>query len=834
MRRSLLLGLLTVCVAGVLSGFGAFIQNSAPPAKPHRVPPLPDERKAYDRPDEASEFNVRKRTTGIETRSGRQSAAPAIPVERYQAALARIRTMPQYSTASGVVSSAAAGDALDTWSEIGPSNIGGRTRQIVFDPGNPSIMYTAAVAGGVWKTTNGGQTWSQLTDLSIPNIAVNSLAIDPASPQTLYAGTGEGYFNGDRVRGAGIFKSTTGGATWARLSSTATPDFYYVIDIVVSPRNSNRIYAATRTGVWRTTNGGNTWNRVLDTSAVFGCFDLAVQPGDDGFIFAACGTFQYGPKSGIYRTEDVGGKSAWEQVFTETNIGRTTLAIAPSNPNTIYALAAEAGAGIYQDGLRGVFRSTQGGATGTWTTQVRNTDPNKLNTVLLSNPVYAFLHECHFGSSSVFYNQGWYDNVIAVDPADENVVWAGGVDLFRSDDGGRNWGVASYWWFSGGVDGTPADPNYAHADNHVIAFHPGYNGASNKTLYVASDGGVFRTDDARANVGTQLANVCGSAVAGAVTWQSLNNSYSVTQFYHGAVYPDGTSFLGGTQDNGTVLGSAQNTIWREIQGGDGGYVAVDPNNTNTLFAEFTGLSISRSRDGGATFQSATSGIQNDPGFAFIAPFHMNAANSQQLVTGGWYIWRTTNQADSWQRASAITAGNGSVSAIGVSPVNQNRAVVGMSDGYVLYHHSLGSANQTTRWAFSRPRAGYVSSVHWDPFNADVVYVTYATFNAATSERHIYKSTDGGRTWSGLDGSGDTAIPDLPVHALIADPTNSQRLYVGTDAGVFTSIDGGASWYKEVTGYANVVTEALGLNATGTIRLYAFTHGRSAWRVALNP
>jgi photosystem II stability/assembly factor-like uncharacterized protein len=128
----------------------------------------------------------------------------------------------------------------------------------------------------------------------------------------------------------------------------------------------------------------------------------------------------------------------------------------------------------------------------------------------------------------------------------------------------------------------------------------------------------------------------------------------------------------------------------------------------------------------------------------------------------------------------------------------------------------------------------VSSVHWDPVDANVVYVTYATFNAAAGERHVYRSGDGGRTWSGLDGSGDTAIPDLPVHVLMADPTNPQRLYVGTDAGVFTSIDGGASWYKEVTGYANVVTEALSLNTTGTIRLYAFTHGRSAWRVSLNP
>ena len=148
--------------------------------------------------------------------------------------------------------------------------------------------------------------------------------------------------------------------------------------------------------------------------------------------------------------------------------------------------------GNYNNGLLGVFRSTANGNPGSWTTQVSNTNANKLNTLLLTNPVYAYA-ECVGAGNNAFYNQGWYDNVIAVDPADPNRVWAGGIDLFRSDDGGANWGLASYWWFDQGVDA-----EYAHADNHVIMFHPGYNGTTNKTMYVANDGGVFRTDDARA------------------------------------------------------------------------------------------------------------------------------------------------------------------------------------------------------------------------------------------------------------------------------------------------------------------------------------------------
>ena len=643
---------------GLVAAAGWSLKTSELPRveRPRRTPPLEHDRMAYDKPFEAASFAVRKRTTGVITRGTVPTTMPVLPVERYQVAVEKMRQMSSHSTEDDRI--AEDDTALSKWRELGPTNIGGRTRQLLFDPRREDVMYVAAVAGGVWKTKDGGRSWDQLTDLLLPNIAVNALAIDSRDPDTLYAGTGEGFFNIDGVRGAGIFKTTDGGKRWRQLASTTGPDFFRVNDLVISPRDSRRLYAATRSGVWRSLDSGATWTRILDGTSVLGCFDLAVQEGTQGFVFASCGSFVYGAQSGVHRVLDDGGTSAWQQVYTETNIGRVSLAIAPSNQDVVYALAAEAGPGTYQDGLRGVFRSTAAGALGTWTTQVRNNDSKKLNTLLLTNPVYAFLKDCGFGDDNFFFNQGWYNNVISVDPSDPNRVWTGGIDLFRSDDGGRNWGVASYWWFSGGVDGTPYDPNYAHADNHVIAFHPKFNGTSNKTMFVTSDGGVYRTDDARANVGTTLASVCGDPVPGAVTWTSLNNGYAVTQFYHGAVYPDGDTFFGGTQDNGTIRGTERSrAIWREIQGGDGGYVAVDPTNTNVLFAEFTGLSIRRSQDGGATFADATTGIL-DPGFDFIAPFHMNAAVPQQLFAGGWYIWRTLNQATSWQRASAITPGSG--------------------------------------------------------------------------------------------------------------------------------------------------------------------------------
>src|SRR5262245_3418729 len=406
-----------------------------------------------------------------------------LPVDRYFEAKEKVKKMKRYSTAKRKLmpSQAEIGDsgedgqfpngtggggagdgspstsgALGTWQPLGPGNVGERTRALLIDPNNPDVMYAAAVAGGIWKTTNGGGAWDPLNDF-LANIAVTCLVMDPTNSNTIYAGTGEGFFNADGVRGAGIFKTTDGGDHWTRLAATASnSNFFFVNDLVVSPANGQHVYAATRTGVWRSLDGGASWTQVLVSNAANGAngaMDLVMRT-DQGtdYIFAAVGSFA---QSHIFRNTDAGGAGAWVDVYTEANMARTSLAIAPSNQNVIYAMAAQVGAGsnpTYTDGLLAVFRSTASGDPGAWTTQVRNNSPNIQDTLLLSNPVNGVLTQCGFGASQ-FLNQGWYDNVLAVDPTDENKVWAGGIDLFRSDNGGVNWGVASYWWFQG--NGTP-------------------------------------------------------------------------------------------------------------------------------------------------------------------------------------------------------------------------------------------------------------------------------------------------------------------------------------------------------------------------------------------
>ncbi len=798
---------LVVCSLFVLA---SFLLGSAP-TRSRRTKP-----KAFDSPAEAREFYRLKRAP---------LGKGPVPVDRYFKAIEHVKQMPAYSTRLNrflTGDDESNGPVLGQWTNLGPGNVGGRTRALVVNPSNPNVMYAGGVAGGVWKTTNSGASWTAMADL-LPNIAVNSLAMDPSNSNVIYAGTGEGYFNEDSVRGAGIFKSTDAGANWSYLTSTNTSDFHYVNDIVVSPNNNQRIYAGTGTGVWRTTNGGTTWTRVLNPGVTGGCLDLTIrtdQPTD--YVLASCGTFDL---AAVYRNTNAGGAGAWTQVLAELGMGRTSLAIATSNQAVVYAMASSIEGGPFDQGLYAVFRSTDGG--GTWTARVRNTDSTKLNTVLLSNPIIAFFTECTGSKIEAFVNQGWYDNVIAVDPLDSNRVWAGGIDLFRSDDGGANWGIASHWW---------ADPSasvYCHADQHAIVFHPGYNGTTNKTMYVGNDGGLFVTADARAATGTGDIAVCNQISS--VPWSNLNNGYGVTQFYHGAPYPNGATYFGGAQDNGVTRGSDGGpNAWTTLLGGDGGYVAVDPTNTNVLYVENILLSIQKSTDGGATFADAITGIaESFLDFSFIAPFVMDSSNPQRLWTGGLYMWRTTDGAANWSQASDIVAGLGTVTAIAVAPTNPNNVLAGTQDG-LIHRTNIGlTSNENTAWPFAQPRDGFVSALTFDPANANTAYATYSTFNSIPADRHVYKSTDAGATWVGIDGAGGTGLPDIPVHSLIVDPTNSSRLYVGTDLGVFVTLDGGANWARENTGFANVATEALAINGSAGARsIFAFTHGRGAWRVPL--
>ena len=814
--------LMVLLAAAVFSSCGVNLKRAAfpaPPAPPAAQPEFDvDERE--DSYKEAAEFYLLKRAPPGEE----------LPAERYLAAKLHAERMPLYSLAQRRFAPARNAN-LGAWQPLGPGNIGGRTRSLLINPADPKIMYAGSVGGGVWKTTDGGASWNPLSDL-LPSIGIGSLAMDPRDPNILYAGTGESYTNlqrGDSIRGIGIFKSTDAGATWNQLPGTTVSAYYYVNKIVVSPNDSSRIYAATWSGIFISQDAGATWRNALSrTGANNGCQDLVIrtdQPVD--YLFAACGGNSFGTPA-IFRNTNAAGGGQWDAVVASEHMGRTSLALAPSNQSTIYALASSIDPGDNLSGLLAVYRSDANGELGTWNTQTSNQDSNRLNTVLLTNPREAFADVCT-NSKVSYFNQGDYDNTIAVDPVNPDVVWAGGIDLFRSDDGGRNWGIASFW--------QAAAPQLSHADNHGIVFAPGYNGADNQTLFAISDGGVYRTDNARADTATGDRAAC-SPYPTKIKWTSINNGYAVTQFYHGAVYPGGGAYIAGAQDNGTNRGSdATGPLnWLRLVGGDGGAVAIDPNDPNIVFVETTNLSLLRST-GGPTFSAATAGItEPSSNFLFIAPYNMDPADSKRMYIGGKTLWRTTDGALTWSAASSpIPSVSGSVSAIAISPSDPNRVVFGTSTGFVYRSSAALSSDQSTDWDVSQPRPGYLSHLTIDPSNPDIVYATYSNFLSNPSQSHVYKSMDGGASWTGIDSGagGSTGLPDIPVFTLIVDPQNPSTLYLGTDIGVFVSLDGGGIWARDDNPFANAVTETLVLDrSAGQSTLFAFTHGRGVWKVAL--
>jgi len=266
-------------------------------------------------------------------------------------------------------------------------------------------------------------------------------------------------------------------------------------------------------------------------------------------------------------------------------------------------------------------------------------------------------------------------------------------------------------------------------------------------------------------------------------------------------------------------------------------VAVNPTTPSTIYHEFTALSIQKSTNGGTNWTNAFTGITGDT-FPFYTAYRMDPSDPTRLWLGGTKMWRTSNSAGSWTSAStALTSG--SVTAIAISPINSDVVMAGVASGRVAWTTAAGAATSATVWpnnfAFTNGN-GRVSWLEYQPGSATTVFATSSTFGSTNAVSlaisHVLKSTNNGASWTSIDGTGVNKIPDVPVWSIAISPTDVNRMYVGTDIGVFTTIDGGANWYKENTGFANVPVYVLSFDNAG--RLFAFTHGRGAWRVTPNP
>ncbi|MBK8130922.1 MAG: T9SS type A sorting domain-containing protein [bacterium] len=573
--------------------------------------------------------------------------------------------------------------ALDeNWTSIGPSNFAGRILDIAWHPTNTNIIYVGSASGGLWKTTDGGATWAPLTD-DLPSLAIGSVELDPANPNIIYIGTGEGSFNVDAVFGAGVFKSTDGGATWSTTGLSWTQSQNRAVNkIIVDPTNSQIVYAACNSsvgGIYKSTNGGSTWT-LYHTGDVK---DLEMHPDSASVLYCANGYPWGTTNNGIYKSTN--GGVTWTQLTSGlpsgSNHGRVDLAISPSSPSTVYAGISQTisnGAGLY-----GIYKTTNSG--GTWTVQA--TTPN------------------------MYSGQGWYNLVIAVHPTDPNQVWSSGLDAYKSTNGGVAWTRMTFWSYSEG------NAQYAHADHHALAYMPG----NPNTLIVGTDGGLFKSTN------------------GGTSWVGLNNGLVTYQYY--AICNDNLQAdvaYGGTQDNGTNKYNNSNTHTRPL-GGDGGYCNVDFTNSSNVYGTTQRGNHYKSTNGGSSFTSIQNGISGQG--AWVTPRVMDPTNANILYTGTNLVYKTTNGGASWTAISTALDAS-TISHLAVAPSNPQTIYVAYEgyDGKIFKTNDGG-----TNWVNIETGVPerYPTHVVVDPANHNVVYVTVSGYGSG----HVYKSTNGGTSWS---------------------------------------------------------------------------------------
>ncbi|MGH7492581.1 MAG: T9SS type A sorting domain-containing protein [bacterium] len=672
------------------------------------------------------------------------------------------------------------------WNFAGPENIGGRISDIEFNPQDASVVYAGAATGGVFKSTDGGVTWSPVFDDQAV-LPIGDLAVDPNDPDIVYAGTGEANGGHNNFPGGGVFKSTDAGASWQYIGLAATTS---IGRIVIDPSNSNRVFVAAvgsyfgkdhDRGVYRSDDAGQGWQQVLFVNDSTGAIDLVIDPQSPNKLFAATwervrppeyNTRLTGPSSGIYRSLD--GGDFWQRLGTaqglpgtRSNVGRIGLAICASQPLHLYALHTNtSGGGYTYDSL---YRSRDGGDT--W----QRTDVNNR-------------------LRSGFSNFSWYFGNVRVHPADPERAYVLDLNLMTSDDGGANWQFAST----------------SHVDHHALAFDP----SDPQRLITGNDGGMDISTD------------------GGASWEEIAG-LPVTQFYHITMDVNNPERLyGGTQDNGTMRTLTGNLDdWEYIFGGDGFYVIVDPTDPNVIYAESQFGVLDKSTDGGYSFGGARNGINTNEPRNWSTPVVMDPNDSQVLYYGTNRVYRTTNGAGNWEPISdTLTLQNpgsrlGTVTSIAVARSNPEVVYAGTDDSQVWVTNDGGKSwtevSQTLpyRW---------VTRVAVDPTNESVAYVTFSGLKWNSPQPHVFRTADMGATWQDISSN----LPDAPVNTIVVDPLYPHFLYVGTDVSAYYSANTGQSWQPLGAGLPMVSVYDLFVHPTERI-LAAGTHGRSMYTFDLS-
>lgn len=654
---------------------------------------------------------------------------------------------------------------------IGPAITSGRVIAFAVDPNDRARYFIAVASGGVWKTVNAGTTWTPVFD-NYGAYSIGAIALDPKDTSVVWVGTGERNSQRSVGYGDGVYKSEDGGRSFRKVGLEKSE---HIGRIVIDPRDSKVVYVAAQGPLWsaggdrglyKTTDGGKTWKAVISISENTGVTDVALDPSNPDIVYAASWQrrrhfytlINGGPESAIHKSTD--GGATWTRLrggLPQGELGRIGLAVSPVEPNVVYATVEAAAQGS------GVFRSNDKGAT--WERM---------------SPTIA---------------QGMYYGQIICDPKSVDRIYIPNVVFQVSDDGGRTQ--------------RPLGERLKHVDNHAIWIDPN----NTNYLLVGCDGGVYESHDRGAN------------------WHFKAN-LPIAQFYDVAVDNQSPFYFvyGGTQDNNSLGGPARtrnttgivNADWFSTNGGDGFTSRVDPEDPNTVYAESQNGGLVRfdKRTGERTSIVPIPGkAEESQRYNWDSPLIISPHNSKRLYFGGHKLFRSDNRGDDWRVVSGdlsrgldrnalpvmgkiwgpdaiakhqSTALYGNGSALSESPKKEGLIYVGTDDGLINITEDGGKTWRKVEKVLEIPENSYVHRVLASQHDANTVYALFNNHQNGDFKPYAAKSVDAGRTWTMITGN----LPERgSVYAIAEDHINPNLLFIGTEFGLFFTVDGGAKWIQ---------------------------------------
>lgn len=660
------------------------------------------------------------------------------------------------------------------WKSLGPDissgNGIGRINFICFHPYDSNIIFAGAPSGGLWKTVNGGTSWTTNTD-HLAAIGFSDMVINPLHPDTMYLASSDG--DASDTYSLGVLKSTDGGNTWELTGlNWSVTQTRTIRKLLMSPLNPEIIYAATNNGIYKTINGGKNWTRVYST----GVIDIEFKPGNPAVLYAAVYQGSWTAGARFIRSTDNG--STWKEITGSWSgkANRIAIAVAPSDSNYVYVVASESPTSNNNNrhGFLGFYRSVNGADS----FETMSTSPN----ILGWSP-----------SGSDLRGQGWYDLDVVVSPLNKDVVYVGGINLWKSVNGGASWILSAHWYGGGGAP-------YVHADIHALAFDP----KNPYALYIGCDGGVYYTKN------------------GGLSFKDISQSMVTSQIYHiGISSTDNKLVIAGLQDNGTKL---MNNTWSNVLGGDGMECIIDPSDNKIMYGSLYYGDIQKSTNGGVSFSKIKKNIDEEGGW--VTPYLLSPKDPKIIYAGYENVWVNYNRGSTnWYKISSFP-GNSTLVALAVAP--SDTSVIYAAFSSTIYRtRNSGQTWENINSGLPTSMAS-ITDIEIREDNSNVVWVTFSGYSNGNK---VYVSVDGGDYWVNYSGS----LPNLPVNCIVYQKGSDNGLYVGTDAGVYYRDSSLNDWVSFSEGMPNVIVNDLEIfynPVASKQRIKAATYGRGLWESEL--